>query len=169
MKRMLLLISLGTCGLAFAVAPDAATFGPPGNPDDQIRAFWHPTVSFYTNLFENGFNALIVHHMGEYNVRQDCCPNANIPADRNRWLDICQERGIAFVEKLTLTEGFARAGTFPLKTAKGTEKGGHADATNPDFLVACSNALAKILAQYPDHPAVFGIQPSSEVPSKMTT
>ena len=163
MKRMLLLISLGTCGLAVAVSPDAATFGPPGNPEDQIRAFWHPTVSFYTNLFENGFNALIVHHMGEYNVRQDCCPNANIPADRNRWLDICQERGIAFVEKLTLTEGFARAGTFPLKTAKGTEKGGHADATNPDFLVACSNALAKILAQYPDHPAVFGVQASSEV------
>ena len=162
MKLAALLSSLGLCGLAFAVVPDAASFGPPGNPDDQIRAFWHPSVSFYTNLFDNGFNTLIVHHAGEYSPKKDCCPHANLPAERNRWLDICKERGIAFVEKLTLAEGFSRAGLFPLKTANGVVKRS-VDPSNPAFRAACSSALAKILARYPDHPAVFGVQPSSEV------
>ena len=147
---------------ATAANPPSSAFGPAGNKADQLRIFWHPSESFFTNLMQNGFNTFIVHNSGEYNPKIGRCASRSMSEWRNRWLDVLEGEGVGIVVKMTFVEGLSRAKMCNLVT-EGGEVAGRPDPRHPDFMPQMRRAMESVLELVPDRPGVFGVQPSSEV------
>ena len=157
---MRFLIALAAAGSVWAA--DAASFGPKGNPDDQIRMIWGYTRPQYEDLRAIGFNTFMWSDSTTYDLAKRRVRKNKAEFVRSELARMAED-GMGFCHYLTLNTKEMRA-IFPSTNRDGSKDIHSLDVTNPECFEMLMRKANAILDAMPiDDPSYMFVMPTSEV------
>ena len=181
--RSAVLVVLATAGCLIGFAPDArgdiaktgAAVGNAGEakpgrlwrPDDQMRFLWMTVDPILPDLVRQGFNTIITSTGSAYDLEKDA-PVSDLGKfceKRKKRLDFIQSLGLTLFEQPPYAHNSAMDERFVRVNRDGSlaKHKRNPDAANPEYQAIIRRAYETEAKTIAGHPAVFGLQTSSEV------
>lgn len=153
-------------GIRSETAPDAPT-GRLWRADDQMRFLWATTDQILPDLVRQGFNTIITCTGVAYDMEKDA-PVADFErfcAKRRKRLDFIGSLGLTLFEQPPYAHNAAMARRFQRVNRDGSEakRKNNPDAANAEYQAIVRRAFETEARSIAGHPAVYGLQTSSEV------